>query len=134
MFIEIRTYRLKNGAVPAYLGAVAEGIAIQRRHLGALVGYYSSEIGPINQIVHIWAFASLDDREARRSRLNADPEWQAFLPRIRNLIETAETKIMRPAAFSPTPPLPEAAEAEAARPDTARPDTAQPAAAQPDAA
>lgn len=134
MFIEIRTYRLNNGAVPAYLAAVAEGIAIQRRHLGALVGYYSSEIGPINQIVHIWAFASLDDREARRARLNADPEWQAFLPRIRDLIETAETKIMRPAAFSPTPPLPEAAEAEAAhaesprpaaaRPDTARPDTA----------
>lgn len=134
MFIEIRTYRLKNGAVPAYLGAVAEGIAIQRRHLGALVGYYSSEIGPINQIVHIWAFASLDDREARRSRLNADPEWQAFLPRIRNLIETAETKIMRPAAFSPTPPLPEAAEAEAARPDTAQPAAAQPDAARPDTA
>lgn len=129
MFVEIRTYRLKNGAVPAYLAAVAEGIAIQRRHLGALIGYYSSEIGPINQIVHIWAFASLDDRETRRSRLNADPEWQAFLPRIRDLIETAETKIMRPAAFSPTPPLPEAAEAEAAhaespRPAAARPDTA----------
>ncbi|MFO1074428.1 MAG: NIPSNAP family protein [Geminicoccaceae bacterium] len=66
MYIEIRTYRLKNGGIPAYLAAVADGIAIQRRHLGTLVGYYSSEIGPINQIVHIWAFASLDDREARR--------------------------------------------------------------------
>lgn len=103
MFIENRTYRLSNGAIPAYLAAVAEGIAIQRRHFGALVGYYSSEIGPINQIVHIWAFASLDDRKARRARLNADPDWQAFLPRIRDLIEIAETKIMRPAAFSPVP-------------------------------
>lgn len=130
MFVEIRTYRLKNGAVPAYLAAVAEGIAIQRRHLGALIGYYSSEIGPINQIVHIWAFASLDDRETRRSRLNADPEWQAFLPRIRDLIETAETKIMKPAAFSPTPPLPEAAEAAHAEPPAAAP----PAAARPDTA
>lgn len=105
MFVEIRTYRLGNGTVPAYLAAVAEGIAIQRRHLGALVGYYSSEIGPINQIVHIWAFASLDDREARRAGLNADPEWIAFLPRIRDLIEEAETKIMKPAAFSPVPTL-----------------------------
>ena len=105
MFIEIRTYRLKNGTIPAYLAAVAEGIAIQRRHLGTLIGYYSSEIGPINQIVHIWAFASLDDREARRSRLNADPDWIAFLPRIRDLIEVAETKIMRPAPFSPVPTL-----------------------------
>ena len=105
MFVEIRTYRLRNGTVPAYLAAVAEGIAIQRRHLGALVGYYSSEIGPINQIVHIWAFASLDDREARRARLNADPEWIAFLPRIRDLIEEAESEIMKPAAFSPAPTL-----------------------------
>jgi hypothetical protein len=105
MFIEIRTYRLKNGSVPGYLAAVAEGIAIQRRHLGTLIGYYASEIGPINQIVHVWAFASLDDREARRTRLNADPDWQAFLPRIRDLIEVAETKIMKPAAFSPVPTL-----------------------------
>ena len=105
MFIEIRTYRLKNGSIPAYLAAVSEGIRIQRRHLGALVGYYSSEIGPINQIVHIWAFASLDDREARRTRLNADPEWQTFLPRIRDLIAAAETKIMKPAPFSPVPTL-----------------------------
>ena len=53
MYVEIRTYCLKNGSVPAYLAAFAEGIEIQRRHLGTLFGYYSSEIGPINQIVHI---------------------------------------------------------------------------------
>ena len=105
MYIEIRTYRLRNGAIPEYLAAVAEGIEIQRRHLGTLVGYYASEIGPINQIIHIWAFASLDDREARRAALMADPDWRAFLPRIRDLIEVAETKIMKPAAFSPVPDL-----------------------------
>ncbi|WP_027488602.1 NIPSNAP family protein [Allorhizobium undicola] len=100
MFYEIRTYRLKNGAIPGYLKAVGEeGIAIQKEHLGHLVGYYFSEIGPINEIVHIWAFASLDDREARRARLAADPRWQAFLPRIRDLIELAENKIMKPAPF-----------------------------------
>lgn len=102
MFVEIRTYRLKNGAVPAYLKVVEEeGIAIQKAHLGQLVGYFSSEIGPINEIVHIWAFDSLDDRERRRSALMADPAWQAFLPRIRDLIEVAENKIMKPARFSP---------------------------------
>lgn len=102
MFVEIRTYRLKNGAVPAYLKVVEEeGIAIQKAHLGQLVGYFSSEIGPINEIVHIWAFDSLDDRERRRSALMADPAWQAFLPRIRDLIEVAENKLMKPARFSP---------------------------------
>lgn len=102
MFYEIRTYRLKNGATPTYLKVVEdEGIAIQKQHLGELVGYFFSEIGPINEIVHIWAFTGLDDREARRRRLMADPAWQAFLPKIRDLIELAENKIMNPAAFSP---------------------------------
>jgi hypothetical protein len=102
MFYEIRTYRLKNGGIPEYLKVVGEtGIAIQKKHLGELVGYFFSEIGPINEIVHIWAFKSLDDREARRARLMDDPEWQAFLPKIRDLIEIANNKIMKPAAFSP---------------------------------
>jgi hypothetical protein len=102
MYYEIRTYRLKNGAIPAYLRAVEEtGIAIQKKYLGTLVGYFFSEIGPINEIVHIWAFQNLDDREERRSRLMADADWQAFLPKIRDLIEVAENKIMKPAAFSP---------------------------------
>lgn len=102
MLYEIRTYRLKNGAIPEYLKVVGEiGITIQKKHLGNLVGYFSSEIGPINEIVHIWGFESLDDRQARRARLGADPEWQAFLPKIRDLIVTADNKIMSPAVFSP---------------------------------
>ncbi|CUX01449.1 MULTISPECIES: NIPSNAP family protein [Agrobacterium] len=102
MFYEIRTYRLKNGAIPAYLRVVEEeGIEIQKSHLGELVGYFFSEIGPINEIVHIWAFSSLDDREERRARLLADPRWLSFLPKIRDLIEVAENKIMKPAPFSP---------------------------------
>ncbi|PRD55587.1 NIPSNAP family protein [Phyllobacterium myrsinacearum] len=102
MLYEIRTYRLKNGAIPEYLKVVGEiGITIQKKHLGNLIGYFSSEIGPINEIVHIWAFESLDDRQARRAQLAVDPEWQAFLPKIRDLIVTAENKIMSPAAFSP---------------------------------
>ena len=103
MFYEVRTYRLRNGTVPAYLKVVEEeGIAIQKEHLGHLVGYFFSEIGPINEIMHIWAYASLDDRERRRASLASDPRWQAFLPKIRDLIETAENKIMKPAAFSPS--------------------------------
>ena len=102
MFYEIRTYRLKNGTVPTYLEVVEEeGIEIQKSHLGQLVGYFSSEIGPINEIVHIWAYESLDDRERRRAALNADPAWRAFLPKIRDLIEVAENKIVRPTRFSP---------------------------------
>jgi len=102
VYIEIRTYQIKNGHISAYLKAVEQtGIAIQQKHLGTLIGYYVSEIGPINEIVHIWAYASLNERQKRRAALAADTDWQAFLPQIAPLIERAENKIMLPAAFSP---------------------------------
>jgi hypothetical protein len=102
MIYEHRLYRLKNGSVPEYLRAVErEGIAIQKRHLGQLVGYFTTEIGPLNEIIHIWGFADLEDRARRRAALLADPAWQAFLPKIRDLIEEGSNRILKPAPFSP---------------------------------
>lgn len=102
MIYEMRTYRLKVGAVAAYLKLVQEeGIAVQKAHLGQLVGYFSSEIGPLNEVVHVWAYQDLNDRAGRRAKLAADPRWQAFLPKLQALIETMENKILVPAEFSP---------------------------------
>ena len=102
MIYEMRTYRMKVGAVPAYLNLVeGEGIEVQKEHLGRLIGYFSSEIGSLNEIVHVWAYADLVDRAERRARLAADPRWQEFLPKIQALIETMENKILIPAVFSP---------------------------------
>ena len=102
MIYELRTYRMKIGTVPAYLKLVdEEGIAVQTSHLGTLAGYFFSEIGPLNEIVHIWAYADLNDRDTRRAALAADPRWQVFLPKIQALIETMENKILKPAPFSP---------------------------------
>jgi len=100
MIFEIRTYRLKTGATPDYLRLIGEEcIAIQKSHLGRLVGYFHSDIGPLNEIVHIWAFADVVDREHRRQALLDDPKWRALLPRIQSHIETMENKIMKPAPF-----------------------------------
>jgi hypothetical protein len=53
--------------VSTYLKLVEEeGIEVQKGHLGRRVGYFSSEIGPLNEIVHIWAYRDLNDRAARR--------------------------------------------------------------------
>jgi len=102
MFYEMRTYRLKVGALPAYLKLVGEeGLAIQKKYLGDLVGYFSTDIGPLNQIVHIWRFQGLDDRDMRRKQLLADAQWQAFMPKLQALIEEMECKILCPTAFSP---------------------------------
>ena len=73
---------------------------LQKRVLGNMIGYFTTEIGPLNQIVHLWGYDSLDERMRRRAALGGTPEWQAFLAKVLPLIVTMETKILVPTAFS----------------------------------
>ncbi|MCP3732616.1 NIPSNAP family protein [Sphingomonas sp. MG17] len=100
MIIEARTYTLKIGKVADYLALYrAEGLEPQRRHLGQPYGYYSTETGALNQIVHLWAYADANDRAAKRAALYADREWQAVVPKLFELIERMESAILNPAFF-----------------------------------
>lgn len=101
MIVEMREYTLHSGKVPEYFRLYEqEGMAIQRRILGRMVGYYSTEIGPsINQVVHLWAYESLDDRIARRRQLQADPGWQAYVQKVRPMFVAQTNRILNPAPF-----------------------------------
>jgi len=101
VIVEMREYTLHPGKVPEYLKLYErEGLEIQRRILGRMVGYYSTEIGPsINQIVHLWAYDSLDDRIARRRQLQADPGWQAYVQKMRPMLAAQTNRILNPAPF-----------------------------------
>ena len=68
MIVDHRTYTLRPGSLPEYLAKYEEmGLKVQIKHLGRLAGYFFTEIGPLNQIVHIWAYESLAERDERRS-------------------------------------------------------------------
>ncbi len=102
MIVEERIYSLKIGAVPKYLELYeAEGLAIQRPILGRMVGYFSTDIGSLHQIVHLWAYKDLAERSERRARLVRDPRWKAYVVKIRELQVSQENKILIPAPFSP---------------------------------
>jgi hypothetical protein len=103
MIVEMRTYTLHPGKVANYLRLYeAEGLATQTRILGKLLGYYSTEIGDVNQVVHLWAYESFEDRLKRRAALFADPDWLAYIPKIVPMLITQESKLLNPARFSPT--------------------------------
>lgn len=102
MIVEERIYRIRSGKLRDYLSLVREeGIAIQQPILGNLIGYFVSEIGPLNHVVHLWGYADLEDRARRRQELAGDPRWQAFTPRLTACIETMENRILLPTDFSP---------------------------------
>ena len=98
----MRTYTLYPGTHPEYLKVYESmGIKAQKEILGHMVGYYSTDIGPLNQIVHMWAYKSLNDRSERRIRLAKDSRWKKMLPELRKFIKSQESKILIPANFSP---------------------------------
>ncbi|OGA14547.1 MAG: NIPSNAP domain containing protein [Betaproteobacteria bacterium RIFCSPLOWO2_02_FULL_63_19] len=100
MIVEERIYRMKPGKAPEYIkGYAQEGLAIQRPILGNLVGYYATEIGELNLVVHMWAYEDMADRAARRARLSADPRWQAYLPKVSSFVEHQQNRILNPAPF-----------------------------------
>ncbi len=100
MVVEERIYTLQPGQAPAYIRLYeAEGMAIQKPILGRMVGYYSTEFGPLNQVIHLWAYESLAEREERRARLLADERWQAYAAKVRPMVINQENKLLNPAPF-----------------------------------
>jgi hypothetical protein len=100
MIVEERIYTLHAGQAGAYVKAYeAEGLAIQKPILGRLVGYYTTEFGPLNQVIHLWAYESLAERAERRARLLADEQWKAYAAKVRPMVATQENKLLSPAPF-----------------------------------
>ena|SRR5271165_582805 len=102
MIIEERIYTCYCGKAAQYVKMYeAEGLAIQRPILGNLVGYFTTELGPLNQVVHMWAYESLEDRAQRRAKLGSNPDWIAYAAKVQPLVLTQENKILVPTSFSP---------------------------------
>jgi hypothetical protein len=100
MLVELRTYTTHPGKLRDYLALYeSEGLDIQRRILGRLVGYYRSEIGELNQVVHLWAYTDLLEREKRRASLLADPGFKAYVHKMLPLLVSQESRILAPAPF-----------------------------------
>jgi hypothetical protein len=53
--------------------------------------------------VHVWKYATQADRETRRDALMADPAFQAYLQKSRELgaHQRQECRILKSTAFSP---------------------------------
>ncbi|MDX2158021.1 MAG: NIPSNAP family protein [Hyphomicrobiaceae bacterium] len=96
-FFEMRSYTLRAGGIPE-MAAKWERHLPPRLALSPLIGVYTSDIGGLNQWVHIWAYTSLDQRMAVRTAMQERGIWPPPPP-VPTL--TQEAKIMLPAPFSP---------------------------------
>ena len=104
MIYDERIYTLKPGKTQEYLEIyAAHGLKLQTSIVGDMVGYFYTEFGPLNQLVHIWRYESLEDRSAKRKELLSRSQWHDYAQRVRPLIQSQENKLLLPAPFSPNP-------------------------------
>ena len=98
MIIEMRTYTLQPGTLAEVEKRFGEALPIREKH-SKLAAFWHTEIGPLNQIIHMWAYDDFADRAARRAAMQADPAWQAFLPDARAMLVSQESRFLNPAPF-----------------------------------
>jgi hypothetical protein len=105
VIVEHRTYTIKALRTGDFLKLYERAaLPLQLKYLGHLIGFYVSEIGPLNEVVHLWGFASLAERERRRALMEADPGWAVYRQALQELDVVVEqsTKMLRSTSFSPT--------------------------------
>lgn len=102
MIYEMRTYELRVGATRDYVRQFGEvGLPIVSRYC-KLVGYWVTEGGRLNRVVHVWEFDSLEHRAQARERWWSDPEWvEKYLPLALPLVLSQESILLSAAPFSP---------------------------------
>ncbi|MDP6350800.1 MAG: NIPSNAP family protein, partial [Alphaproteobacteria bacterium] len=98
MIHELRTYTLWPGKVPEFLEHVEKfAIPIRGDDHGTMEGFWSTEFGPLNQVLHLWSYADLNDRQDARARLTQNPDWTGeVVPRVIPLIRRQEVRLMHP--------------------------------------
>ncbi|MSP98449.1 MAG: NIPSNAP family protein [Betaproteobacteria bacterium] len=104
MIFDLRIYTMHHGKTAAWLKNYQElGLPLQRKYLGDPVMFSTTEVGPLNQVVHLWKFESMGDREKRREAIAADPAWGEYLKRSLELgaVMSQENRILKATSFSP---------------------------------
>ena len=80
MIYNMRIYDLKPGCVPQYMDAVREvALKIRQENGVKLAGWYYTDIGKLNRVVHIWAYDDLAHFDKARTAVTSDPRWATGL-------------------------------------------------------
>ena len=97
MIYEVRTYDLKPHSVPEVEKRFGEAYEY-RKKISPLAAFWHTEIGPLNQIIHVWPYKDMAERERIRTEAAASGNWP---PKIGEFVLNMRTEIFIPFSFSP---------------------------------
>jgi hypothetical protein len=94
---EFRTYTLKPGTVAQAEKNFEEALP-NRVKVSPLAAFWHTEIGPLNQIIHVWEYENLQHRADLRAQA---AQVQGWPPKIQDFLLNMEAEIWISAPFSP---------------------------------
>jgi hypothetical protein len=97
MIYEFRTYRVAPRSVAEVERIFAEAYE-HRKKYSELTASWHTEIGPLNEIVQVWAYQDLGERARIRAEAAKDPNGP---PKIRDYVVSTRSQIVVPFPFLP---------------------------------
>ena len=68
---------------------------IRGDNFGKLEGYWWTEIGPLNQVMHMWSYSDFNERATLRAELAKNSRWTGeYIPLIRPLLMRQEVRLL----------------------------------------
>ena len=97
MIYEVRTYTLRPGSVGEFEERFAKRQPLREKH-SKLGAFWHTDVGPLNQVIHVWPYDDLQHRTVVREAMASDTALRQ-LPGGGDLIVAQEADIMIPAPF-----------------------------------
>ena len=101
MIIEMRTYLLKPAKLKKFLDIYDK--QIRETHvsiLGNQIGFFYTEFGDLNKVVHLYGYESFEDRDRRRAILTKNKDFLNYLAKVEDIIVHMKNEILLPTDFS----------------------------------
>ena len=97
---ELRWYRTQVGRAGEWLELFKAVMPTREKYMRR-VGLWQTELGQLNEVVHLWVYRDLNERMTSRAKLGQDPEWQKFIGASAPLLAHMQAIALLPTPASP---------------------------------
>ena len=94
--VDLRVYTIRLRKMAEFIDVFDRlAMPVQFKYLGRPLGMFTSAVGPLNHIVHLWGFSDMGEFERRHLARDEDPDWPAYLRASEHLITAQENRLIR---------------------------------------
>ena len=97
MIYEFRTYTLKPRSLAEVEKRYGEAYEYRKKY-SPLAAFWHTEVGPLNEIIHVWGYTDLAERARIRAEAAKDANWP---PKIREFVIDQDVEVVTPFPFIP---------------------------------